>query len=155
MSERLITEGTLKLLCRKRDEITEHLQRLGSDRSGDQRASMHDEPGIENTKNLLRRSLARIGDLSRIKIIRSRKEVNIVDIGNRVLIGFEDGYEELMALLGPDDAIYRTDLASIVSSESPLGKAIRGKRKNEEATFNLSRAATRRVKILDILEGEF
>lgn len=155
MPERLMTEATLNILLRKKEEIELQLHTLGSQMSGDQRSAIHDDPSIESRRNLLRGTLIRIGNLSSVRLIHPRKQTDIIDLGNKVIVKFEEGDEESMLLLSPDDVIYLNDVGPIISYESPLGKVITGKRKDNIVAFTVAQVKTQTVKILEILEGDF
>lgn len=154
MSERKMTQGTLDYLRAQKSELEAEIRQRGNESSGHQRASIHDDAGAENALNLLRATLMRIGDLSDVDIIKPSKDTNLVNLGVKVRIQFEDGEEEL-TILSQDDVIHRKDIGQIVSPESPLGMAILGKKKGEIAEFQLSRTERAKVKILDIRCGDF
>jgi len=149
-----MTQGTLDLLLAKKRELEGEIRMRGAESSGHQRASIHDDAGAENALNLLRGTLMRIGDLSYVSVIQPPKHADVVNLGTKVRIQFEDGEEEL-TVLSQDDVIYRKDIGQVVSPESPLGMAILGKKKGDTAEFQLSRSGKARVRILDISRGNF
>lgn len=153
MSERLMTKKTLEYLRIKKAELEAEIKRRGSESSGHQRASLHDDAGAENALNLLRGTLTKIGDLSRINIIEPNQQTDFVNLGNMVKVKFDDGVEEV-TILSPDDVIHRKDIGTVVSPISPLGKAIMGKQKDDKATLILSPDEKTTVIVLDIFPAK-
>jgi transcription elongation GreA/GreB family factor len=155
-SERLMTQKTLALLHQQRTDLQDQLIALSSGSgSGHARSGYHDAAGIEHDKNLLQSRLDQIGDLGGVKIIEPREEVDRIDVGNRVTVNYGEEDIETIYLLGPDDASYLKDLGTIASYESPLGKAIRGKKTGETAELRLSGGRSIDVRIVSIQAGEF
>lgn len=154
MPERLMTSATLEDLRAKKADLERQIREMGAGGSGHQRASLHDSAGVENQLNLARGTLLNIGDLSGAGVILPRNEVDSIGLGNRVRLQFEDG-EETVYLLGRDDAIYRKDLGVVTSEDSPLGKAILGKRVGESAMVQINPKKSFGVTIAEVLPGDF
>lgn len=153
-SERLMTQKTLDDLRAQKTQLEEEIRRMGAESSGHQRASIHDDASAENTLNLARGSLLKIGDLSEVGIILPRKDTKDIDRGNKVKLEFDDG-EETIYLLGSDDAVHRKDLGTVTSTDSPLGGAIRGRKAGDTVEVRLRPGQTMKVKVKDVLPGDF
>ena len=54
-----------------------------------------------------------------------------------------------------DDAVYRKDIGTITSTDSPLGRAILGRSMGETAEVRINQKNSFKVKILEVLPGEF
>lgn len=110
----------------------------------DQANIKHDVDSLQ-----LRTMEARLRD---VEIIKPSKELGKIEIGNSVLVKFqnEDG-KETFTILGPADS-GRKD--GWISYESPLGSSLLGKRKGDDATFGVGNQQ-QTVKVLDILPGDF
>jgi len=154
MPERLMTTATLEDLRTKKADLERQIREMGAESSGHQRASLHDDANAENQLNLIRGTLLNIGDLSGVGIISPRNEVDTVGLGNRVRLQFEDG-EETVHLLSRDDTIYRKDLGVVTSEDSPLGKALLGKRSGESAKVQINPKSSFKVRIIEVLPGNF
>jgi len=154
MPERLMTQATLESLRTRKAELEQQIREMGAEGGGHQRASLHDDAGSENQLNLARGTLLIIGDLSGVDILRPRVETTSVGLGNRVKLQFEDG-EETIYLLSRDDSIYRKDLGVVTSGDSPLGKAILGKRAGELVKVQINPKSSFEVKVTGILPGDF
>lgn len=154
VGERLMTQKTLEGLRDRKAQLEEEIRRMGAEGSGHQRSSLHDDASAENTLNLARGSLQKIGDLSEARIITPRKDTKDIDCGNKVRLEFEDG-EEIIYLLGSDDTIHRKDLGTVTSTDSPLGGAIRGKKVGDTVEIRLKPGQTIKVKVKDVLPGDF
>lgn len=149
-----MTRTTLEDLRRRKAELEQQIRETGAEGGGHQRASLHDDASSENQLNLARGTLLTIGDLSGVEILHPRREVDTVGLGNKVRLGFEDG-EETIHLLSRDDSIYRKDLGVVTSGESPLGKAILGRRAGETAKVQINPKNSFEVKVLEVLPGDF
>ena len=149
-----MSQKTLELLKARKAELEEEIMRRGAESSGHQRASIHDDAGSENALNLLRGTLLRIGDLTYVNIIQPNPQTDVVSLGNRIKVKFEDGEEEV-TVLGQDDVIHRKDIGSVVSPESPLGKKLMGRRRGETLEIQLSKNEKSKIVVLDIYKGEF
>lgn len=157
MAEVLITQRTLNYLTGRRKELEERLVKQGQDSDGGhQRAAVHDDQATELFKNELRSELARIGRLDNVAIIQPRQENSTVELGNRVGVSFLQLDDSLSALvLSGTDSVYssHTNLGDIITPESPLGKAIIGRRVREEVEIKTK--PPKRVRIDEILPGDF
>lgn len=157
MAERQMTRKTLEIMKARRADVEKKLAQMGSESTdGDSRAGYHDDAGFQNDINRVRGELGRVGNIDSVEIIEPRNETSDVGIGNKVMAKFvEDNETETIYLLGEDDVIRRTDLAgTIVSAQSPLGKAILGKRQDETVEVNGSPDKIH-VTILRIERGDF
>ena len=154
MPERLMTGKTLRELQTRKSELEKQVREMGMEGSGHQRASLHDDAASENELNMARGTLLNIGELSGTQIVQPRNETDNAGLGNKVRLQFEDG-EETIYLLGRDDAVYRKDLGTITSTDSPLGKAILGRSVGETTEVRVNPKSSFQVKILEILPGEF
>lgn len=155
MRERLMTQTTLDRLKAKKAILQQNIRNTGQESSGHHRASLHDDASAENELNLARGYLGNIGELTEVLIIKPRKEVEDVGLGNKVLLKYGDGEKETVHFLGDDDARFRQDLGVVTSRESPLGRAIFGKKRGETAKVRLNPEESLEVEVLDILPGDF
>jgi len=156
MVDRLMTKRTFEFLKKRAEEVRLEIQRRGAESSGHQRASLHDDAGAENQLNLLRAELGRIGDLKGTAFIEAPTDTSTVQLGSRTSLEFSDGERDEYTLVSPDDVRFNTLPFPVVSYESPLGRAIKGKKRGDTAEYPLSAAPTRKetVKILDIKKGD-
>lgn len=155
--QRRMSRYTYDVLTIKKKTLEEELKRQGSESSGHQRASLHDDPAAENALNLTRANLQIIGDLNYVDIIEPRENVDTVGLGNEVHIAFEGEDEvEAYVLLGRDDALYRRDGLSgkIISIESPLGEAILGRQEGDRVSFKAGKNEIF-VRVNQIRPGDF
>lgn len=158
MAERQMTEKTLAIMKAHKADVEKKLAQMGGESTdGDSRAGYHDDAGFQNDVNRTRGELGRIGNIESVEIIEPRNETGDVGIGNKVTARFvEDSETETIYLLGEDDVIRRTDLAgTIVSAQSPLGKAILSKKQDETAEVKIGNSDKIHVKILKIERGDF
>lgn len=92
--------------------------------------------------------------LERVYIITPRTDVDDIQLGNTVRIQFA-GEEEIeeYTLLGPADSLIRQDW---LSYESPLGKAMIGRKAGEHVTFDVDKGKHNlEIIIQGILPGNF
>lgn len=155
MPERFVTHATYEFLKRRKEDLEKQIREAGSESSGSQRASLHDDAGAENDQNVRRGMLLMIGDLENVAFIEPRQETSIILMGNKVKIALQDEEEEIITLLTKEDAMHRKDLGTVVSVDSPLGKAILGKKNGDVALLQFSATDKREIKIIDILPGDF
>lgn len=156
--ERIMTEKTREILASEKKRLEERVIAIGQDsEGGHDRAAWHDSAGVQHEKNNLLASLAKIGELGRVSIINPRQETDAIGVGNQVKVRFSDSKEdEIIFLLGPDDAIRRQDLTGkIVSAESPLGKALLGKAANETVELKVPNLPSAFVRVMEISPGAF
>jgi len=149
-----MTKSTLENLQSMKADMERRVRDMGKEGSGHQRANIHDDAAAENELNLARGTILNIGVLSGVEVILPRKEVDSIGIGNKVRLQYEDG-EETIYLLGKDDVVYRTDLGTITSGESPLGKSIFGKKAGEIVEVKVNPKYSFKVKIVEIVSGDF
>jgi len=114
---------------------------------------MHDDAGTEHYQNSLRVELAMIGDLSLVSIIRPPEDISVVSLGVEVEVEYENGKKLKAFLLGSDD-FNTLEGQNVISYNSPLGKAITGKKLGDEVQIKV-RANVLKVKILNIAKGNF
>ena len=152
--ERLMTQGTLNGLRVLETQLEEKIRQMVEESSGHQGFDPNDDAGTGNALGLARGSLRNIGDLSEAVIITPRKDTDVIDCGNKVILKFEDG-EDTIHLLGVDDAVYRKDLGTVTSADSPLGKAIFGKKAGDTVEIRRRLGQTTNVTIKEILPGDF
>lgn len=94
----------------------------------------------------------RIGELEamlqNVKVIDTAKEntSGIVRIGSKVTVDFGDGDKEEYTLVG---AIEAKPSQGMISNESPLGKALNGKREGTTASF-MSPAGPQKIKLVSV-----
>ncbi len=82
--------------------------------------------------------------LFKVEIIKPRKEIEKIGIGNTVILEFiETKKQEKYTILGPDDYNTRKDW---ISYKSPFGESLLGKKKGEIIGS---------VMVVEILSGEF
>lgn len=160
IGDRVMTEKTFRHLRQALEKAQLELRELGSaTEGGHQRAQMHDSATLEEYKNELRGRIRMIGDLSSAMIIKPRREIDRVMLGNRVnlLIEGEEASEEFN-LLGPDDVganfAKLTAQPLAISYKSPLGEAVIGK-KVSDAVYYTIRSKKIGVQLLEIRSGEF
>lgn len=90
--------------------------------------------------------------LKDVEIIKPSQERDKVDIGNSVVIKFQnEGDEEVFTVLGPADSGRNEGW---ISFESPLGSNLIGKMKGETVHFAIG-GQEQKVEIIDILPGSF
>lgn len=154
---RRMAQFTLDHLLQKKKQIEEELRALGGTADGQQRAALHDDPSTEGRKNEIRATLNHIGNLSGVKIINPRQDIDVVGEGNQVSLLWEDeSQSESYLLLGPDDTNFQQDkLGKIISYESPVGAAILGKRVGSVVTYTLPNRQESKAKIVAIEPGNF
>ena len=88
--------------------------------------------------------------LNNYKIIEPREETDTVGIGNTVIVRFSSmDVDEKFTILGPDDSGTRDEW---ISFNTPVAKAMLGKKAGEEVTLEVN---NQKIKILKILVGEF
>ena len=85
--------------------------------------------------------------LTVVKIIKNDEDTEIVNVGKTVkILDYDLGDEEEYKIVGPTEV----DIAkNMISDESPLGKAILGKRAGEEVSFDAPGGVVK-VKIVSI-----
>lgn len=100
-----------------------------------------------NLINLIRK-------LHYVEIIKPRRKIDFVDIGNMVVIKFlSEPKEETFTILGPDDSGRKPGWLSYLS---PLGKNLIGKRKGDIAEYYLEGNKEKQTaQIIEILPGNF
>lgn len=94
----------------------------------------------------------RIGELEamlqNVRVIdtTSANTSGIIRVGSKVTVDFGDGDEEEYTLVG---AIEANPSMGMISNESPLGKALNGKREGATASF-MSPAGAQKIKIVSV-----
>lgn len=149
-----MSKKTKEYLEVEKRAVEERVRQLGGESSGHQRASLHDDAASENALNLARAKILQIGELKGVNIISPREDNSSVDIGNTVTVDYGDGDTETYTLLGSDDAKWGV-VSGAISTNSPLGRAIRGKSQGDTTRFETPDGRKIDVKIDKIDKGEF
>jgi|GEM_PF-1164167 len=93
------------------------------------------------------------GKLQEVEIITPRNQTEKVDVGNTVVVRFEGEEEdERFTILGADDSGRKPGW---LSSNSPLGKSLLGKREWDIAEYALEADKKQKVRVVKILPGDF
>lgn len=88
-----------------------------------------------------------------LEIILPRQEVDEVNIGNTVVVKFQNRTdEETFTILGPDDAGKKPGWLSYLS---PLATSLIGKKEGETTEFSVGERRKYKVSIVKILSGDF
>lgn len=151
---RRMARTTLEHLRQRKKQAEEELQRLGRNSHGHQRATLHDDPALEERKNVLRSIIVNIGNLDRVRIIEPRKRTGRVGVGNKVILEFNGDNMAAYTLLGDDDAKH-SGRPNVISYKSPIGSAVLGKRRGENATANIPGKEKIKVRVCKIEPGDF
>lgn len=95
--------------------------------------------------------------LRSVEIIKPRQETENVGLGNTVVLRFADmNKDERFTILGSDDSITGKDKQSRwISQETIVAQAIMGLKKGDIAEIDFDHGEKQRVKVKDILVGEF
>ena len=150
----------MRLTPEGRRELEEELARLEAElptvsaRLGDARAGGNDPAenlDLRDAMDALALLEGRIGELRALLAAAEPIEENssrdgVIRLGAKVKIRHEDGEEASYMLVSPAEADPRRGR---ISEESPIGRAINGKKKNEEATAETPNGPERLV-ILDV-----
>ena len=151
---------TVRLTSEGRRELEEELARLEaelptvSSRLGDARAGGNDPAenlDLRDAMDALALLEGRIGELRALLAAAEPIEENssrdgVIRLGARVKIRHEDGEEASYMLVSPAEADPRRGR---ISEESPIGRALVGKKKNEEVTAETPSGPERLV-VLDV-----
>ncbi len=152
---------TVRLTPEGRRELEQELARLEaelptvSSRLGDARAGGNDPAenlDLRDAMDALALLEGRIGELRALLAAAEPIEENssrdgVIRLGAKVKIRHEDGEEASYMLVSPAEADPRRGR---ISEESPIGRAISGKKKNDEATAETPNGPER-LKILDVV----
>ena len=127
--QRLETE--LKDLWERRKDVTSALAAAAAEADRSEKAE------YIYRKKELRGLDARIGYLQRrmpkLKIVRDVGDINSIFFGAWVTIVDADGIESVYRIVGPDEI---DDSMEYTSIDSPMARALRGKRIDDEITLN-------------------
>ena len=151
---------TVRLTPEGRRELEEELARLEaelptvSSRLGDARAGGNDPAenlDLRDAMDALALLEGRIGELRALlaaaePIDENSSRDGVIRLGAKVKLRHEDGEEASYMLVSPAEADPRRGR---ISEESPIGRAIVGKKKNEEATADTPNGPERLV-VLDV-----
>ena len=151
---------TVRLTAEGRRELEQELARLEAElpvvsaRLGDARAGGNDPAenlDLRDAMDALALLEGRIGELRALLAAAEPIEENsgrdgVIRLGAKVKIRHEDGEEAAYLLVSPAEADPRRGR---ISEESPIGRAISGKKKNEEATAETPNGPER-LRILDV-----
>lgn len=98
----------------------------------------HDNPvlyRVEAEERILMREIALTTEQIRnAKLITLAEQTSAVSLGCEVRVRFSDGIEEIYKILGNADS---DPSAGVVSYESPIGRALMGKRAGEKAIYRV------------------
>jgi transcription elongation factor GreA len=154
----LMTSFTKQYLLEQKKQIEQEIKeaKLAIGEGAGSESDWHDNPAFELANqqyDMASLKLAIIKEqLSNTIIIKPRMETDRINIGNTIIVKFEDNNEtETFTLLGPNDAILNSDW---ISFESPLGKELLNKKRNDKLSFCVDNH-TSNVQIIQILEGQF
>ena len=151
---------TVRLTPEGRRELEQELARLEaelptvSSRLGDARAGGNDPAenlDLRDAMDALALLEGRIGELRALlaaaePIDENSSRDGVIRLGAKVKLRHEDGEEASYMLVSPAEADPRRGR---ISEESPIGRAIVGKKKNEEATADTPNGPERLV-VLDV-----
>lgn len=91
--------------------------------------------------------------LRNVEIIEPRQQTDKADIGNTVVVKFEDAWEEEMfTILGPDDSGKKLGWLSYLS---PLGQNLIGKKEGEVTEYTSQGERKQKLQLIKILPGNF
>ena len=76
-------------------------------------------------------------------------DTKVVHVGNEVSVEFDDGKKQTFTIVGSAEAAPPAKL----SNESPVGKALMGKKKGDKVSVNLPNGSTRKMTIEKIGVG--
>ena len=151
---------TVRLTPEGRRELEQELARLEAElptvasRLGDARAGGNDPAenlDLRDAMDALALLEGRIGELRALlaaaePIDENSSRDGVIRLGAKVKLRHEDGEEASYMLVSPAEADPRRGR---ISEESPIGRAIVGKKKNEEATADTPNGPERLV-VLDV-----
>ena len=96
-----------------------------------------DNSEYEDLKDEWQKLEARIHDLEqtleRAEVIAPEAHADAAGLGNTVVLRSDDGEEETWTLVSPEEA---NTLAGTISTESPVGRAVFGRRAGDSATVS-------------------
>lgn len=158
ISTNLMTEETLSRLQSELEMATE-AERKAKEAIGaaaGPESDWHDNAAYDHANMAYDVASARLRDikskLNNYQIVIPRKETDVVDIGNTVILRFADKSEnEKFTILGSDDSATKNDWISHIT---PLAKSILGKKEGESGEF-LAGDRKQTIKIVKILPGDF
>jgi transcription elongation factor GreA len=88
-----------------------------------------------------------------VAIIEPRQEVDMIKVGNTVVVRFAGETEdETFTVLGPDDAKQKPDW---ISYESPLGTLLLGKQPSDKIEYHVPSGEPQNITVKEILPGAF
>lgn len=141
-----MTQRTVPLTAAGKARLEEELENLKTRRIPDiddriqgeiQSGNLTDNPEFEDLKEQRAIVEARINELeqtlSRAVIISGGPGNGVVGLGSKVTIRTDDGEEETWIIVHHEEA---NTLEGTISTESPVGKALVGKREGESATVS-------------------
>lgn len=120
--------------CRLREELLaleDERRRMDGDDVADRRVV---DAGLDLRIAALRGLVARA-----IPVDDAEREPGVVEVGTRVTVSWEDGAEEVYVLVGPPEV---EALAGRISYESPVGRALVGRRVGERVAVATPAGAT-------------
>lgn len=153
----LMTSLTYKRLLKELEKAREHTSKrnIAIGAAAGPESDWHDNAAYDfahTQYDVAAVSLQSLQDkLFNIKIIKPRQEINTIEIGNTVIIEFEDGRKQKITILGPDDYNTRPDW---ISFKTPLAQSILGKKSGKTVRYEFN-GNKQKVKIIEVLPGEF
>lgn len=159
----LMTQQTKERLEREHEDIKAKLFTVGQSigEAAGPNMDWHDNPAFDYAqmefKTLGVQELAIEEKLRYTQIVEPRQEIDVVGIGNSVVVRFANMDEdEEFVVLGPDDGVTGKDFSPRwISSGTPLAQSLIGKTKGEVATMKLGDGLEQEIKVKDIKPGKF
>lgn len=150
------TKATLEEALRQaRRELNDASLAIGE--AAGRESDWHDNAAFDYANMEFDLKSASLASLTRklqdVEIITPRKQTDQINIGNTVIVKFENETDrERFTILGPDDSGRK---AGWLSCFSPLGASLIGKGEGEIAEYSLEKGITQRVQVIKILRGDF
>lgn len=152
-----MTRRTYEYLKQRKEALEEEVRDMGRLSEGHDRAAHHDDAGTVLHRERTQREIQDIGNLSGTRFVEPRQETDRVGVGNRVNIVYKtNGEEEDSHLVLPsEDRVHAssTGLGSVITPESPVGKAIIGKSAGTEVEVSTRPPIKARIKSIE--PGDF
>lgn len=150
------TKGELEeALCQARKELDQAQLAIGE--AAGRESDWHDNAAFDyaNMKHDL--VSASLGNLMKklhdVEIIEPRQQTDKADIGNTVIVKFENEQEnETFTILGPDDSGRKQGWISCLS---PLGKNLIGRKEGEKTEYSVASEKKQKLQLIKILPGNF
>lgn len=136
-------------------EVKLHSKEMGEAVSkGDE---YHDNFAYEDATRLRNQAAQMLSETKQklydVAIIEPRQEVDMINVGNTVVVRFAGEIEdEKFTVLGPDDAKRKPDW---ISYESPLGVLLLGKKSGDQIEYHVPTGNPQKIIVKQILPGAF